>query len=397
MAAQRWEVVGGAEKGGILVRDGRSTASQELEARLATGAVVEEVELAGDRLRYRRVSGAGPEAGWVSVQLKGKPLLVRCAAAAALEEAAQPSSPSLPAAAASGAAVGGGCTPLAPVPGADGLWEATAWDPAGHEETFGFIARACAKDLKVRAEELSARYQAGELPPCVYVERMLVAEMPRGDGVLVYCPLPLTPGLKASVDELGGCRLLVLPTSEHARHHPAWRDAYPEAALVCPAGDSMAPLLEALGVAASAMDARDKGKWPREAIRALTGASYEVLDTAGFQEIIIMHRKSKTLLTCDSIYLGCSDKQDPEGWKNFPAPEWRKLYFDVFCEKSPSLLPRYRHLLNEEQKQTVARVMQKVIEWRPERVTSARCGKTSEGGADEAERILSGHWSWCWK
>lgn len=29
MAAQRWEVVGGAEKGGILVRDGRSTASQE--------------------------------------------------------------------------------------------------------------------------------------------------------------------------------------------------------------------------------------------------------------------------------------------------------------------------------------------------------------------------------
>lgn len=76
MGGQRWEVVGGADKGGILVRGGQSTTSEQLEARLATGALVEELELVGDRLHYQKVSGAGPETGWVSTVLKDKALLV---------------------------------------------------------------------------------------------------------------------------------------------------------------------------------------------------------------------------------------------------------------------------------------------------------------------------------
>lgn len=71
-----WEVVGGADKGGILVRDGESTSSTQLTARLSTGATVEQLELKGQRLHYRLKTGTGPEEGWISIALSGKDLVV---------------------------------------------------------------------------------------------------------------------------------------------------------------------------------------------------------------------------------------------------------------------------------------------------------------------------------
>lgn len=76
MGGQLWEVVGGGEKGGILVREGRDLSSPQLRDRLATGALVEEEELTLDRLHYRRLTGRGPDSGWVSIKLKDKDLLV---------------------------------------------------------------------------------------------------------------------------------------------------------------------------------------------------------------------------------------------------------------------------------------------------------------------------------
>lgn len=76
MANQCWKVVGGGDKGGILVREGKDTKSAELKDRLATGALVEQLELQGDRLCYKKLSDdIGPETGWVSTKLKGKDLL----------------------------------------------------------------------------------------------------------------------------------------------------------------------------------------------------------------------------------------------------------------------------------------------------------------------------------
>merc|ERR1740122_486805 len=69
-----WEIVGGADKGGILVREGRELTSKQAPSRLSTGATVEELELVGERLRYRRVTGSGPDTGWVSIALQGKVL-----------------------------------------------------------------------------------------------------------------------------------------------------------------------------------------------------------------------------------------------------------------------------------------------------------------------------------
>jgi hypothetical protein len=74
-----WKVTGGADKGGILVRKGQETTSPQLGERLATGAVVEQVQLVGERLHYKTISGAGPAEGWVSLSISGKELLKKLA------------------------------------------------------------------------------------------------------------------------------------------------------------------------------------------------------------------------------------------------------------------------------------------------------------------------------
>mmetsp|Transcript_44528 Transcript_44528/g.105526 ORF Transcript_44528/g.105526 Transcript_44528/m.105526 type:complete len:221 (+) Transcript_44528:104-766(+) len=70
----RWEIVGGADTGGIIVRSGRDLASPKLPERLAHQAIVVEVERAGDRLQYSKVSGSGPSQGWISIRVTQKEL-----------------------------------------------------------------------------------------------------------------------------------------------------------------------------------------------------------------------------------------------------------------------------------------------------------------------------------
>jgi len=72
----KWEVVGGADKGGILVRKGPEVSSPAEAERLATGSIVEQVVLNGGRIHYRLVSGKGPAEGWVTTRLPDKDLLV---------------------------------------------------------------------------------------------------------------------------------------------------------------------------------------------------------------------------------------------------------------------------------------------------------------------------------
>jgi [acyl-carrier-protein] S-malonyltransferase len=73
--AQMWEVVGGADKGGILVRQAADLKSPQYENRLSNGALIEELDVLGERLRYKLHDGSGPAEGWVSMSLKGKALV----------------------------------------------------------------------------------------------------------------------------------------------------------------------------------------------------------------------------------------------------------------------------------------------------------------------------------
>mmetsp|Transcript_81419 Transcript_81419/g.174295 ORF Transcript_81419/g.174295 Transcript_81419/m.174295 type:complete len:633 (-) Transcript_81419:201-2099(-) len=74
---QVWEIVGGVDRGGILVKAGKELTSAAEDARLSTGALVEELQFADERLHYKLLQGHGPEEGWISVKLPGKDLAVK--------------------------------------------------------------------------------------------------------------------------------------------------------------------------------------------------------------------------------------------------------------------------------------------------------------------------------
>ncbi|OLP96686.1 hypothetical protein AK812_SmicGene21056 [Symbiodinium microadriaticum] len=76
-ASGLWTVVGGAERGGIIVRAERGLDSSVAAQRLATGAKVKGLECFEGRMRYELLEGEGPSEGWVTVSLKDKDLLVR--------------------------------------------------------------------------------------------------------------------------------------------------------------------------------------------------------------------------------------------------------------------------------------------------------------------------------
>ena len=59
-----------------MVREGKGLDTVHLSHRLSTGALVRQLCLEDGRLQYQKLSGIGPDAGWVSVTIKGKALVV---------------------------------------------------------------------------------------------------------------------------------------------------------------------------------------------------------------------------------------------------------------------------------------------------------------------------------
>lgn len=75
---QLWEVVGGGMKGGILVRDHQEPDVAKVEdERLATGALIQELELIGLRLRFLKLKGDGPDEGWIITKHLDKDTCIR--------------------------------------------------------------------------------------------------------------------------------------------------------------------------------------------------------------------------------------------------------------------------------------------------------------------------------
>lgn len=76
-----WKVVGGADKGGVLVRDRMELTSTAMDYRLCTGSLVAEVAFVIDggheRLNFKLVTGVGPAEGWISTKVKGKTLVTK--------------------------------------------------------------------------------------------------------------------------------------------------------------------------------------------------------------------------------------------------------------------------------------------------------------------------------
>jgi len=74
-APTTWKVVGGSGSDGIRVRVDRDLRSQQLPTRLGNGSRVVGLQQVGGRLHYRKLEGAGPSSGWVSLTAKGRALL----------------------------------------------------------------------------------------------------------------------------------------------------------------------------------------------------------------------------------------------------------------------------------------------------------------------------------
>mmetsp|Transcript_64328 Transcript_64328/g.141779 ORF Transcript_64328/g.141779 Transcript_64328/m.141779 type:complete len:810 (+) Transcript_64328:155-2584(+) len=93
-AGQVWEVVGGRDEAGVLVRYGRDVSSPAKPGgRLVPGALIREVKREGETLRYEMLRGTGPASGWVSITCNGVDLLVaRPDCASAVAAAAEASS-----------------------------------------------------------------------------------------------------------------------------------------------------------------------------------------------------------------------------------------------------------------------------------------------------------------
>mmetsp|Transcript_81079 Transcript_81079/g.173353 ORF Transcript_81079/g.173353 Transcript_81079/m.173353 type:complete len:699 (+) Transcript_81079:89-2185(+) len=77
MQSKNWEVVGGVNTGGLVVREGKELTSEQCLERLSVGAIVEELLISDGRLNYRLQMGKGPLTGWVSIKTPGRVLLVR--------------------------------------------------------------------------------------------------------------------------------------------------------------------------------------------------------------------------------------------------------------------------------------------------------------------------------
>jgi len=71
--AIEWVVIGGETKG-IMVREGKDLKSAELP-RLQKGARVKQLKKEGERLKFSKLEGVGPDTGWVSLTVKGAPML----------------------------------------------------------------------------------------------------------------------------------------------------------------------------------------------------------------------------------------------------------------------------------------------------------------------------------
>merc|ERR1712232_26049 len=113
----------------------------------------------------------------------------------------------------------------------------------------------------------------------------------------------------------------------------------------------------------------------------------EVVNQSGFNEVVLHHRASGTLLATDFLYFG-AERSDSSGWPQLGA--CTSLYYEAFCRSVPPsiLLPSYRLGLQAEDRRQLAASLQHVLLWKPSRLLSARAGRISSGGVEEAAKLL---------
>lgn len=267
-------------------------------------------------------------------------------------------------------------------------------DPLEHDSVLSNIkAGTTEQSIIDRAEELNRTWTAGKLPvPCVWLRRMAFVSMPTG-GVIAYSPVELTPDVEAALKHLGGVKAIVLANIEHAKHWEGWKRAFPEAPLVMPA--QCVDWLKLPSWAGEPLVLR-----PGEAVSStisnlLHGLDIELVGQTLFNEIVLHHRDSGTLLTTDFVLFSSNNKSDKSGWMQLGS--CTDLFFEVFLKPVAPLMPSFRmdpRFFSEEDKHIVWQSLQRILSWRPQRILASHAGGIAEG-EQLAQDILHSTWNWC--
>jgi hypothetical protein len=198
--------------------------------------------------------------------------------------------------------------------------------------------------------------------------RMSVVRLARGD-LLLHSPVALDAALRGALDAIGRVRFVVAPNRVHHLYAGDVARAYPEVRLwVAPGLERKRPDLAFVGVLGDEAPAEWQGEVDQTFFR---GRPYE-------NEVVFLHRASRTLLLCDLAF-------------NFgprsPAPtRWLMKLLRSYGRFGPS---RLDPLLIRD-RAAARRSLERILAWDFDRVVVAH-GEVLESGGREA---LRGGYSW---
>ena len=120
------------------------------------------------------------------------------------------------------------------------------------------------------------------------------------DGLWVHSPIPLTDDLRAAVDALGPVEHLVAPNKIHSLGIEPWHERYPSATVwVSPKFQERHPKIQI----DHALSSTPPDPWRDEIDQHVFGGS------TFFDEVVFLHRRSKTLIVTDLIQRHDPDKE----------------------------------------------------------------------------------------
>jgi len=167
-------------------------------------------------------------------------------------------------------------------------------------------------------------------------------------GLLVYSPVPLDAQgrLRVALNALGPVRVVIAPHAFHTAGLPSFRAAYPDALFICPKGSqltggkSLSEMKPEIGFQAIVEDEASVSQNSDLATLMTQDIAAEVMNDATFNEIILYHKPSKTMINADTVYKAPSFETVPGVGgpdRQYMGPNWfAEAYQALLLDPPPS-------------------------------------------------------------
>ncbi|HHO51170.1 MAG TPA: DUF4336 domain-containing protein [Deltaproteobacteria bacterium] len=202
-----------------------------------------------------------------------------------------------------------------------------------------------------------------------YPTRMAVVRL--GEGLWVWSPVELTPGLAAEVAALGDVRWLVEPNKIHHLFLGPWLERFEGSVALAPPG--LAPRRPDLTFAGELEDGVP-GPWGPDIEHVVFGGSL-VMD-----EVVFFHRPSSTCFVGDLIQR--HDEQAMAGWRR------ELMRLDDLAGPGGSTPREWRATFVD--RDQVRGALDRALAWEPQRLIIAHGACAEEGGA----QVLHDNLAW---